>query len=121
MSERNHRTPVTARARTKEQMWEDDVRPGDHCITPSEEHPDYARILCECPCGCKGMMNLPLFRAGQVKAEAPKNFSGANWEWNGNVERPSLHPSIRDLSGCRFHGHLVDGVWTFEGDSGVGA
>jgi len=116
---RNHCTPVPARARTDEEMWGEDVRSGDHCITVDPEHPNYAHILCLCPCNCGSMMNLPLFRTGTPKEMAPKNYSGANWEWNGDVKRPSLAPSIRDLSGCHFHGHLRDGVWTFEGDSGA--
>lgn len=70
-------------------------------------------ILCECPCGCGGSMNLPVYREGE-----PKPAKNA-WLLSGTPEAPSLAPSIRDLSGCRFHGHLTDGVWTFCGDSGV--
>jgi hypothetical protein len=42
------------------------------------------------------------------------------WRWDGNVERPSLLPSIhclaqdddgRRLAGCGWHGYLAGGMW----------
>jgi len=103
---RNHSTPVTGRARSQEQLFEE-AQPGDYCVNPAGDH-----ILCNCPCGCGSMMNLPIMTGEKHEH---------NWQWDGNRERPTLHPSIRDLSGCRFHGHLQGGVWTFVGDSGAGA
>jgi hypothetical protein len=70
------------------------------------------RIHCECPCGCGGFMNLPI----HLEGETPTVTS---WWWDGNYDKPTLRPSIRDMAACRFHGHLTEGVWTFEGDSGV--
>jgi hypothetical protein len=70
------------------------------------------RILFECPCGCGQHMNLPIYAEGEEKI-------GTVWKWDGNGDTPTLYPSIRDLMGCRFHGHLTNGVWTFEADSGV--
>lgn len=107
-SERNHSRPVEGRMRTKDEMWAPDTRAGDYCIHGEED----LRILCECPCGCGSFMNLPINVGEKVERK---------WLWDGNRERPTLHPSIRDLSGCRFHGHLNNGVWTFCGDSGVAA
>jgi hypothetical protein len=47
-----------------------------------------------------------------------KPASTTGWDWNGNVERPTLSPSIQILGhgkpgteGCRWHGFLRDGVW----------
>lgn len=71
------------------------------------------RILCECPCGCGGTMNLPVYREGE-----PKPATTA-WMLSGTPEAPSLGPSVRDVGSCYFHGHLNDGIWTFCGDSGV--
>jgi len=68
-------------------------------------------IWVHCPCGCGGYFRLPIYT--DTKTEEP------SWEWNGNREKPTLKPSIRDLLTCKFHGHLTNGVWTFEADSGV--
>lgn len=32
------------------------------------------------------------------------------WKWNGDVERPSLQPSIRCVGGWGWHGYITDGV-----------
>lgn len=71
-------------------------------------------IWAVCPCGCGAHMRLPLFKSGE-----PKPGDRPTWEWNGNRDVPTLAPSIRDVGTCYFHGHLREGVWTFEGDSGV--
>ena len=65
---------------------------------------------CICPCGCGAYRALPIYTG--------KKPSYVSWSWNGNVEKPTLSPSIRDVSGCKYHGHLTDGVWTFCADSG---
>ncbi len=85
-------------------MWQDDTQPGDHCVDVKGDY-----ILCECPCGCGSFMNLPI-------ATGPKQER--KWQWDGNREMPTLAPSIRDLSGCRWHGFLERGIWTPCGDSG---
>jgi hypothetical protein len=89
-------------------MWEDSVQAGDFCINENGTY-----ILCVCPCGCAGMMNLKIYPEGTETVSHPA------WSWDGNREHPTLKPSIRDLSSCRFHGFLTQGTWTFEGDSGV--
>lgn len=63
-----------------------------------------------CPCGC-GDLGFLGFR-GRSDPARP------SWEWDGNGDKPTLAPSIRRTAGCKFHGHLRAGVWTFEGDSG---
>ena len=104
-------TPLTGRARTHDEMFADDAKPGDYSIN---EDGTYA--LLECPCGCGSMMNLPLY--GNSSASSFKT-STPQWYWNGNRELPTLQPSIRDVVTCRFHGFLTNGVWTFCSDSGV--
>lgn len=59
-----------------------------------------------CPCGCGYESCIPIHRAG-----TPKRWSEC-WEWDGNVEQPTLSPSILALYGCRFHGHLRAGEWS---------
>jgi len=76
----------------------------------SFDHPGY--ISCTCPCGCGSLMNLPIYLEGEAKP------AKSAWRWNGSEDKPTLDPSIRDLSGCRFHGYLKDSVWTFCEDSG---
>lgn len=64
-----------------------------------------------CPCGCEDWGWLPLAPLG----------GHAHWQWDGNRERPTLTPSIRRLNHCKWHGHLIAGVWQPAGDSGQGA
>lgn len=63
-----------------------------------------------CPCGCESKGGLPI-RCAEYQ-------SRPSWEFDGNEECPTLAPSIRQINGCKFHGHLVKGVWTFCNDSG---
>ena len=103
---RNHSTAVTGRVRTHEQLFEE-AQPGDYQVNEGGDD-----ILCNCPCGCGSMMNLPI-----ATGEKPEH----KWQWDGNREHPTLAPSIRDMNGCRWHGHLQNGIWTPQPDSGAGA
>lgn len=103
MPTRNHITPVTA---VLNDPWNwDDERSGLFRVDDDGRH-----ILLTCPCNCGTTMHLPI----NVKIDR-------HWLWDGNRDVPSLDPSIRDMGGCHFHGFLKQGVWTFCGDSGVGA
>ena len=108
MSTRNH--SISFAGRRHDDLFDDAAMAGDYRVDD-----DGKRILMICPCGCGSMMHLPIYAAGDAKP-APNA-----WLWDGNRERPTLSPSIRDLSGCRFHGFLQAGVWSFTGDSGAGA
>lgn len=101
------REPVKGTATQQDKMWDDFVPAGAFCVSVMGTH-----ILLICPCGCGGFMNLKL-----VREETP-NRPHPTWLWNGDRDLPTLTPSIRDLSGCKFHGFLTDGVWTFCEDSG---
>ena len=55
---------------------------------------------------------LQLYRVGQP--ECPGTWP--NWQWNGNIERPTLSPSIgspgmNDTPPTGWHGFLQDGQW----------
>lgn len=32
------------------------------------------------------------------------------WEWDGDLEHPTLTPSINCVGGCGWHGHITNGV-----------
>lgn len=77
-----------------------ELRPGDFRVRREKSgyYLDY-----ECPrepgryCG-----SLPI-------ATGPK--SEREWKWDGNMEKPTLSPSINCVDGCGWHGHLKAGVW----------
>lgn len=79
-----------------------EVLPEDAAAGSFALNVDASYMSIMCPCGCGSNFPLPLNR----------------WSWNGSTEKPSLQPSIRRLSHCKWHGHLQDGVWIPCGDSG---
>jgi hypothetical protein len=50
-----------------------------------------------CPCGCKNHAWIPVH--GNLHS----------WKWNGNMNAPSVSPSIK--WGNHWHGYLTDGEW----------
>jgi hypothetical protein len=40
-----------------------------------------------------------------------KPASTPSWQWDGNLESPTLKPSINCISGCGWHGYLTNGEW----------
>lgn len=57
---------------------------------------------------------------GIIICNGPKPPQDKQWAWNGNVEKPTLSPSINCLAhgpggeeyaGCGWHGHVIDGVF----------
>lgn len=58
-----------------------------------------------CPGGC-GRESCITFRGRCDGHDRP------SWEWNGDLDKPTLSPSILSRNGpCGWHGYLVDGVW----------
>jgi hypothetical protein len=53
-----------------------------------------------CPCGCGVVSAMPV-------ADNGRN----GWVWDGNVEEPSLTPSVQMITPCRWHGYLIRGEW----------
>lgn len=99
-------TPVPATKVDHDRVFQDDVPDGAFYFKNDSQ------VWLVCPCGCKGLMCLAIRTPNAPRTKTPQ------WEWDGNTEAPTLAPSIRDLGGCRFHGHLQNGVWTFCSDSG---
>lgn len=69
-------------------------------------------LYVQCP-GCKSLHG-PCIRRGVNERPV--------WEWNGDLEHPTLNPSILVTYGgrsqdMRCHSYLRDGVWEFLSDS----
>ena len=55
---------------------------------------------------------------GPEFVDRPKEDALCIWKWDGNVERPTLTPSIncvaekggKPTGGCGWHGHITNGV-----------
>jgi hypothetical protein len=62
----------------------------------------YRSLAYMCPGGCGQIGHVPV-----TTAEGYRD----GWNWDGNLELPTLQPSIQMLAGCRWHGHLVKGIW----------
>lgn len=62
---------------------------------------EFAMLEFTCPCGCGFIHCVPYSRVQQEKT----------WLWNGDFKKPSLVPSIQVATPCKWHGHLMDGVW----------
>lgn len=80
----------------------DDVRgvPGAFEFYKYQDRYPAGMIYC-CPCGCERLGALH-FRPGNVDG-------GASWEWDGNMDAPTLTPSV--LHRDHWHGFLTAGVW----------
>lgn len=65
---------------------------------PDGSPPAGMMFICVCGCGRLGSLS---FR----QEESPR------WDWNGNVETPTLSPSIHWVRGCpnNWHGYLTNG------------
>lgn len=57
-----------------------------------------------CPCGCGDPFMIPI-------QTGPKQ--DGSWEWDGNMEVPTLSPSILRIGGCAWHGFFQAGKWNW--------
>ena len=64
--------------------------------------PQYARLHVECKLGREGICKVSL---GPV-AIGPNQV----WQWDGNVERPTISPSINCHGGCGRHYTVINGI-----------
>jgi hypothetical protein len=64
---------------------------------------EIAILLFVCPCGCSSVASIPVL----------PGYGGSCWHWDGNLERPTLNPSILRTAGCDrgWHGFLTTGVF----------
>lgn len=65
-------------------------------------------ILFICPCNVCGWEVILPINTGVKKEGA--------WLWDGNIESPTLTPSIRRLNDCTYHGYMTAGKWNWCAD-----
>lgn len=86
-----------------EASWEEngifrrDLAPGSATWCEGNKAIDFV-----CPCGCGVVHAIPVCRT----VKEPRC-----WLWDGNVEKPTLSPSIKRIGGCGWHGFLTKGVF----------
>ena len=82
---------------------------GVDTYTPCEPK-EATHLSMRLPCGCYALM-LPVMIGG-TRAGTP------NWTWNGDVEKPTVHPSVL-TRGHNFtcHSFINDGVMKFLTDT----
>lgn len=73
-------------------------KPGDFYWTGMSDG-KIGRMMFVCPCGCGDICGIVL------KPVAP-----TGWEWNGDLDKPTVTPSILINRG-HWHGYLTDGVF----------
>jgi len=64
------------------------------------------RLTFVCPSGCGSIGGVMV-----AKDMADRDGKHPVWGWNGDLDRPTVTPSIQFLSGCKWHGFLTDGVF----------
>lgn len=100
----NHTDTVKARAAESYSSM-DGAAPGTFAIESNQQG-----LFYNCPCGC-GTEGFLLFRSAARGARP-------SWDWDGDVNEPTLTPSVRQTVGCKWHGFLVAGEWRPCPDSG---
>jgi hypothetical protein len=78
-------------------------RAGDYIFgrDASDEH--VTEFIFCCPCGCGRVRSAPL------KSVEPA--ATQQWEWNRDLQRPTLSPGLSAPNGCQWRGRLIDGVF----------
>lgn len=66
-------------------------------------------IKFRCPCGCRSYSRLPIGLNVKPPRGVDPGGVAATWQWDGNREAPTLHPSIHHVD--HWHGWLRAGVW----------
>ncbi len=66
---------------------------------------------CYCPCGCCERAFIPIVPIDGL----------AYWNWDDNVEEPTLSPAIQLKTRCAWRGHMQKGVFVPERMNGHGA
>lgn len=101
MNKNTNGTKVDSVIDSKKWTWPDgqigptrpDLAPGAWCFK-KDMNDNLAAIDFVCPCGCGQLSTIPI-----------------KDDWNGDLERPTLIPSILRKSGCGWHGFLTNGIF----------
>lgn len=86
---------------------DDPELPGDflYYISDVSERDDaIGGMIFKCPCGCNHD-SLICF------VKDPRRPKDPFWTWNGNIDRPTVRPSIKRANGCEWHGFLTNGIF----------
>lgn len=81
-----------------------------------DESLEYQALVVACD-GCTefGSSGLHMLPVGGDTGKKPR------WEWNGNLELPTLTPSVRSCTGPEMKGmchfYLIDGIFRYLSDS----
>jgi Family of unknown function (DUF6527) len=78
----------------------------DQAKNPGDFWWSQTRLTFRCPCGCGDV--------GGIAVEKDMDDRDGNhpiWKWDGNKELPTIVPSIRFMSGCKWHGNLIEGIF----------
>ena len=80
----------------------------------------YSMLVFACPgCAAGGPPSYDGIHALPIKVDGEDNGGKPSWTWNGDLEKPTLHPSILtrgDRVHARCHSYLRDGVFEFLND-----
>lgn len=67
-------------------------------------------FLYNCPCGCGTDEIVPL----ELQGEDTWHRDG--WRWDGDLERPTLMPSLRRNTPCKVHFNVTQGCYIIHAD-----
>lgn len=79
-----------------EDIWEIDHPGAFEFYREGDRYP--AGMIYACPCGC-----------GTRGSLAFRPHPSPSWEWDGNLDAPTLSPSVHHVG--HWHGYLRNGVW----------
>jgi Family of unknown function (DUF6527) len=71
---------------------------------------------CNCPCGCKYGDIVP------IELEGEDTWHRTGWHWDGDLERPTLTPSLRRTgTACKIHFNVTKGQYIIHPDGAPAA
>ena len=76
--------------------------PGDFMWSLGFSDSKPSRMLFVCPCGCGDKAGI---------AVKPESGGGPVWSFDGNLDSPTVTPSIRRIDNCQWHGYLTGGYF----------
>ena len=74
-----------------------------------EEGAEPVRLAFGCPCG--NCHTAPSVIHNGYIAISREGRGIGEWKWDGNLDEPTLTPSIRRNGACNWHGYLRKGVF----------
>lgn len=79
--------------------WRDQAKPGDFFWVA--EHRIFWFL---CPCGSGELTSIMVTEPGEPSIPG-------FWGWDGNLDHPTLTPSILRRTACGWHGFMTAGEW----------